>query len=373
MSGLSIVPVRTSAELDRFIRLPERLYAADPSYIAPIRHECRKALSPRTNPYFEHAEAQLFLAQRAGRDVGRISAQIDRLAPQPDGHFGFIAAEDDAEVFGALFAAAEDWLRAHRRRRAIGPFNLSINEECGLLVAGFDTPPMMLMAHDAPYAAQRLEACGYVKAKDTIAYLYDIARDIPRAARRLVDTRRPRTLKVRDLDPSRYLEEFDLVTAMFNEAWAANWGFVPFTTAEIRHMAKSLKPLIAPSSVAIAEIDGKAAGFGVLLPNLNEAIADFGGRLLPFNWLTLYLRLRRGTRTARVPLMGIRPEYQGGVLGGLIAFVIIDRLRSAARARGIQKVELSWILEDNWPMRRVIESLGAVPYKTYRLYEKALA
>jgi len=131
--------------------------------------------------------------------------------------------------------------------------------------------------------------------------------------------------------------------------------------------------LITPSSVAIAQIEGKAVGFGVLLPNLNEAITDFKGRLLPFNWLTLLLRLRRGTRTARVPLMGIRPEHQGGFLGGLIAFLIIDRLREAARSRGIERVELSWILEDNRAMRHVIESLGAVPYKTYRLYEKALA
>jgi hypothetical protein len=372
MSDLTVIPVRTRAELERFIRVPERLYAADPSFVAPLRQERRQALSPRSNPYFEHAEAQLFLARRAGRDVGRISAQIDRLAPATEGHFGLVAGEDDPELFGALFAAAEEWLRAQQRRRAVGPFNLSINEECGLLVDGFDTPPMMLMAHDPPYAAQRLQDCGYVKAKDTIAYLYDIEHDLPPAARRLVAKRPPEGLNVRNLDMHRYVEEFDLVTAIFDEAWAANWGFIPFTGAEIRHMAKSLKPLITPSCVAIAEIEGKAVGFGVLLPNLNEAIADFKGQLLPFNWMTLLLRLRRGTRTARVPLMGILAEYQGGVLGGLIAFLIIDRLRTGARARGIERVELSWILEDNWPMRRVIESLGAIPYKTYRLFEKAL-
>jgi hypothetical protein len=373
MSGVDVISVRTAAELDRFIHLPARLYAGDPNFVAPLHIERKEALSPKKNPYFEHAEAQLFLAQRQGRDVGRISAQVDRLADGAEGHFGLVAAEDDAEVFRALFAAAEDWLRGRGRSRALGPFNLSINEESGLLVAGFDSPPMMLMAHDPPYAAQHLEACGYIKAKDTIAYLYDITRDLPRAARRLIDKRESSRLSVRNLDMDRYLEEFDLVTAIFNEAWAANWGFIPFTAAEIRHMAKSLKPLLAPSGVAIAEIGGKAVGFGVLLPNLNEAIADFKGRLLPFNWLTLLLRLKRGTRTARVPLMGIRPEYHGGVLGGLIAFHIIDRLRSGARSRGVERVELSWILEDNWPMRRVIESLGAVPYKTYRIYRKALA
>lgn len=373
MSEIVVTPVRGRAELARFIRLPERLHAADPHYIPPLHLERQQALSPRTNPYFEHAEAQYFLAQRDGRDVGRISAQVDRLAGEGDGHFGFIAAEDDPEVFRALLAAAEEWLRARGKRRAVGPFNLSINEESGLLVDGFDSPPMLLMPHDARYVARHLEGCGYAKAKDTIAYLYDIAHELPAAARRLIDTRKPSSLAVRGLDMGRYVEEFDIVTAIFNEAWSANWGFIPFTEAEIRHMAKSMKPLISPQSVAIAEMDGEAVGFGVLLPNLNEAIADFRGRLLPFNWLKLLLRLKRGTRTARVPLMGIRKPYQGGVLGGLIAFMIIDRLREGARARGVERVELSWILEDNLPMRRIIESLGAVPYKTYRLYEKPLA
>lgn len=373
MSRVAVAPVATAAELDRFIRLPARLYANDPAFVAPLALERRNALSPGKNPYFEHAEAQLFIARRDGRDVGRISAQVDRLAADGEGHFGFLAAEDDDAVFRALLGAAEDWLRAHGRRRALGPFSLSINEESGLLVAGFESPPMMLMPHDPPYAARRLEACGYAKAKDTIAYLYEIEHELPQAARRLIDTRKPGALAVRGLDMRRYVEEFDLVTEIFNEAWSANWGFIPFTAAEIRHMAKELKPLIEPGSVAVAELNGRPVGFGVLLPNLNEAIADFGGRLLPFNWLKLLLRLKRGTRTARVPLLGIRREHQGGVLGGLIAYLIIDRLREAARARGVRQVELSWILEDNRPMRRIIESLGAVPYKTYRLYEKALA
>jgi hypothetical protein len=373
MTRIAVVPVRTRSELDRFIRLPARLYAGDPCYVPPLHLERRQALSPRSNPYFEHAEAQFFLARRAGRDVGRISAQVDRLAPDADGHFGLLAAENDPAIFGALIAAAEDWLRARGRQRVLGPFNLSINEESGLLVEGFDAPPMMLMAHDAPYTAKHLHASGYAKAKDTLAYLYDIERDLPQSARRLIDTRKPAALEVRGLDMRRYNDEFDLVTAIFNDAWSANWGFIPFTPAEIRHMAKELKPLIDPGCVAIAELHAKPVAFGVLLPNLNEAIADFEGRLLPFNWLKLLLRLKRGTRTARVPLMGIRSEYQGGVLGGLIAFLLIDRLRTGARARGVERVELSWILEDNFPMRRVIESLGAVAYKRYRLFQKALA
>ncbi len=372
MSAVEVLAVRTPAELDRFIRLPARLYGNDPSFIPPLLLERKESLSPRKNPYFQHAEAQFFLATRGGRDVGRISAQVDRLARDAEGHFGLIAAEDDAQVFAALFEAAEGWLRARGCTRVVGPFNLSINEESGLLVDGFDTPPMLLMAHDPRYAGPRIEACGYAKAKDTLAYLYDVEQGLPRSALRLIDERRPARLTVRNLDARQYLEEFDRITAIFNDAWSGNWGFIPFTEAEIRHMAKSMKPLVHPELVAIAELDRKPIGFGVLLPNLNEAIADFDGRLMPFNWLKLLLRLKR-TRTGRVPLMGIRRSHNGGVMGGLIAFLIIDRLREGARRRGMQKVELSWILEDNWPMRRVIESLGAAPYKTYRLYEKVIA
>ncbi|MFM9917701.1 MAG: dATP pyrophosphohydrolase [Rhizobacter sp.] len=373
MGSVEIIPVATAAELDRFIKLPLRLYAGDPAFVAPLILERREALSPAKNPYFQHAEAQFWLARRDGRDVGRISAQIDRLVTDPDvGHFGMVVAENDAEVFAALFAAAEGWLRTRGKRRVMGPFNLSINEETGLLVDGFDTPPVMLMGHDPRYAGPRIEALGYAKVKDLIAYMYDMDHELPAAARRKLDSRKATALTVRHLDKQRYLEEFDTVTAIFNDAWSQNWGFIAFTEAEIKHMAKSLKMLIDPTCVAIVEMNGEAIGFGIALPNLNELIADFDGRLLPFNWLKLLYRLRRGTTTARVPLMGIRRSCSTSFAGGLAPFIVIDALRKALRAKGVKQVELSWILEDNRPMRHVIESLGANPYKTYRVYEKTL-
>lgn len=374
MGGIEILPVGSPAELDRFIKLPARLYAGDPAFVAPLVMERREALSPLKNPYFAHAETQFWLARRDGRDVGRISAQIDRLVTDPDvGHFGMIVAEDDAEVFAALFAAAEGWLRARGKRRIMGPFNLSINEETGLLIDGFDAPPVMLMGHDPRYAGPRIEALGYAKAKDLIAYMYDIDHELPAAARRKIDSRKATALTVRRLDMQRYREEFDTVTAIFNDAWSQNWGFIAFTEAEIAHMAKSLKMLIDPNCVAIVEMNGEAIGFGIALPNLNELIADFGGNLLPFNWIKLMYRLRRGARTARVPLMGIRRSCSTSFAGGLAPFLVIDALRKGLRAKGVKQVELSWILEDNRPMRHVIEALGANPYKTYRVYEKTLA
>lgn len=372
---LQVLPVTGRADRRAFLALPARLYRDDPHWIAPLRIEEGQRVFGR-NPLFEHAEARAWLAWRGGRPVGRITAQIDRLQQEVHrdriGLFGMLEAEDDPEVFAALFAAAEGWLRARGRKRSLGPFSLSINEETGLLIDGFNAPPMIFMPHDPPYAAARIEALGYAKAKDVLAYLYEVGGELPRSARRLLDTRTPETLTVRTLDARRFFEEFDTVTAIFNDAWSGNWGFIPFTRAEISRMAKSLKPLIDPGWVAIAQANAEPVGFGILLPNLNEAISDFGGRLLPFNWIRLLVRLRRGLRTARVPLMGVRRSHSGGLLGGLIAFLIIDRMRQAALLGGVEKIELSWILEDNHAMRRVIESLGASPYKTYRVYEKAL-
>jgi len=375
MSGaVEIVAVNSPAEMDRFIRLPFTLYANDPNWVPPLLLERQEALSPKKNPYFQHAEAKFWLARQDGRDVGRISAQIDRLVKDPEvGHFGMIAAEDRPEVFAALFAAAEAWLRERGKRRVLGPFNLSINEESGLLVDGFDTPPMMLMGHDARYIAGRIEALGYAKAKDLIAYIQNTDDGLlPERARRFAEQRTPKNMTLRRLDVKRYREEFDTVTEIFNDAWSQNWGFIAFTEAEIAHMAKSLKPLIRPEYVVLVEADGQAIAFGIALPNLNEAIRDFNGKLLPFNWLKLLLRLRK-PKTARVPLMGVRRSWSGGLIGGVVPIMIMDALRNALHRNGVRDVEMSWILEDNRPMRHIIESLGSRAYKTYRVYEKRIA
>ena len=376
MSGIELVPVEGRALLNRFIRLPGRLHRDDPNYVAPLHLERLDALTPK-NPFFSHAEVQFWLARRDGRDVGRISAQVDRqaLALRPDapGLFGMIAAEDDPVVFQALVETAAAWLRARGMRRMQGPFNLNINEETGLLVDGFDTPPMLLMGHDLPYVGKRLEALGFAKAKDVIAYLYDVTVDLPVSARRLLDRPLPAEVSVRRLDLRRYHDEVRTITAIFNDAWADNWGFVPLSEAETEHLAKSLKPLLDPRLVSIVSLRGEPVGFLVCLPNLNEAIRDLGGRLLPFGWAKLLWRLKvRGVKTARVPLMGIRRAAQQGIIGKLLPFLLMDAVRRDAAGMGFERVELSWILEDNWPMRHINESLGGVAYKTYRVYERAL-
>ena len=373
MGNVTIVPVRTSAELKRFIRLPARLFAGDVNFVPPLELERKDALTSK-NPLFEHLEAQYFLAVRDGRDVGRISAQIDQLVQDKQlGFFGLIAAEDDADVFAALFTAAESWLREHGRTRVQGPFNLSINEETGLLIDGFDTPPMIFMAHDPRYAARRIEAQGYTKAKDVIAYLYDVVKGFPEKVMRLVHRAENSGVRIRHIDMSRLEDEFKLVMEIFNDAWSQNWGFVPFTEHEFVHMAKGMKPLLDPTWTAVAEYEGKPVAFAILIPNLNEVIRDFGGSLFPFNIIRMLVRLKRGVKSGRVPLMGVRRSFAGGMVGGMVPLLMIYSLQKNARPKGMQIAELSWILEDNRPMRSMIEALDARAYKTYRVYEKRLS
>jgi len=371
-SDIDIRPVAGRAELERFIRLPFALHRGDPHWIPPLLMERRDALSAAKNPYFRHAEAAFWIARRGGRDVGRVSAQVDRLAEPGTGHFGLLAAVDDAAVVGALMDAAERWLRARGAVRVLGPFNLSINEETGLLVDGFDTPPMLMMGHDRPYLGGLLERAGYAKAKDVLAYLSE-GPELPAGVRAMVARPLPPNVRIRPLRMADYRREVGALTAIFNDAWSGNWGFVPLTADEIDHMAKQMKPLIDERLVWFAEVDGEPAAFAVCLPNLNEAIGDLDGRLLPFGWAKLLWRLKvSGVRSARVPLMGVRRKHADSLLGGLLAFLIIAAVRREAAALGLHRIEMSWILEDNVPMRRIAEAVGGRPYKTYRLYGKAL-
>ena len=376
MTAIDIIPVQGSALLDRFIRLPERLHRDDPAYVAPLHLERRDALTAK-NPFFGHADVQFWLARKDGRDVGRISAQIDHqaLSVRPDaaGQFGLLAAEDDPAIFQALISTAEEWLRARGMKRIQGPINLNINEEIGLLVEGFDTPPMLLMGHDKPYVGTRIEEQGYTKERDLYAYLYDITVDLPTAARRLIDRPLPKEFRVRQIDFKHYNDEIRIITEIFNDAWLENWGFVPLTEIETDYLAKSLRPLLNPRLVSIVEHNGDPVGFLVCLPNLNEAIRGLNGKLLPFGWAKLLWRLKvTGVKTARVPLMGVKRSAAKGVIGKLLPFLLIDAVRKEAADMGFTHVELSWILEDNLPMRHINESLGGVAYKTYRVYEKAL-
>jgi hypothetical protein len=378
-SALRVTPVERRADLDRFIRLPARLYDGWKGFVAPLVIERRDALRQDKNPYFRHGEAQYWLAWRGERPVGRISAQIDRLYLERHGadagHFGFIDAEDDPDVVRALLSATEQWLAARGMRRLLGPFNLSSNEECGLLIDGFEATPMMMMGFSPPYLGRHLSALGFRKAKDLVAFDRPVADPLPpavkRLAARLTDSNR---VVVRQLDMSRYADELKTVIDIFNDAWSENWGFIPFTEAEMDHAARSMKPLIRPDFVWLGETDGEAACMIVCLPNLNEAISGLNGKILPFGWARLLWRLKvAGLKTARVLLMGVRKRHHRSALGTVLLYAMLDRLQMSLMRAGFERVEMSWVLETNLPMRRVIEEIGGRAYKTYRIYEKEIA
>jgi hypothetical protein len=206
-----------------------------------------------------------------------------------------------------------------------------------------------------------------------VAYLHDVVKGFPEKVMRLVRRAEAGGVRIRHIDKSRLEDEFRLIMEIFNDAWSQNWGFVPFTEAKFLHMAREMKPLLDPAWTAVAEYEGRAVGFAILLPNLNEVIRDFGGRLLPFNFVRMLVRLRRGVKSGRVPLMGVRRSFGGGMVGGMVPLAMIHSLQKNAQPRGMQIAELSWILEDNRSMRSMVEALDAKAYKTYRIYEKSLA
>jgi hypothetical protein len=372
-----VVPLDGTADLKRFIGLPKTILGADPAWVSPLYLERRLHLGAKTNPYFEHARWKGWIAYRDGQPVGRISAQIDSLYLEryqdATGFFGMLDAEDRQETFAALTGAAEEWLRGEGIKRVRGPLSLSINDEVGLLVEGFETPPYFLMGHAAPYYGARIEACGYRKAKDVLAYLIAPDFPAPTVMTRLLSKFRER-IRIRPLDRSKYDAELAVLRDIFNDAWSENWGFVPFTEAEFKDLGHTLRVLIASELIQIAEVDGEPAAFIVALPNINEAIRDFDGALLPFNWVKLLWRLKaRFPKTSRVPLMGVRRKFHHTPLGPGLAFLVIDAVRHHLVARHVEEVELSWILEDNEGMRNIIESIGGRVSKRYRVYDKDLA
>jgi hypothetical protein len=370
--------VASAQDLKDFIQFPKRLYAKEKGYVAPLDMERAETLSKRKNPYFQHAEGDLFLARRNGEVVGRISAQLDenyeKKYRDQTGHFGWLDAANDAEVFEALTTTAERWLKARGAKRVIGPFSFSSNEECGQLIRGFNATPMLMMPFHQPHHDQRLLDCGYRKAKDLLAYTVDKASYHAVGSNRMLDkAMHDGRIRLRSIDMGNFKRDLAMLLEVFNDAWSENWGMVAFSQAEIEAAAKAMKPLVDPDLVVIAEVDGEIAGMLVCLPNLMEAISDLNGNLLPFGWAKLLWRLKRKTvKSARVPLMGIRKKHHNTLLGAVLLPLMFHKLKAPFFARGLEQVELSWILEDNLPMRRVIEGVGGKAYKTYRIYEKAL-
>lgn len=375
-SPVDIREVSGKDSLLAFIRVPWSIYEHDPNWIPPLLVERKEALSAK-NPYFKHAIWRAWIAYQDGKPVGRISAQIDQLHQQrydnKVGFFGLIEAPDNDDVFAALFKTAENWLREQGMQQVVGPFNLSINQELGILVDGFDTPPYIMMGHSARYYGPAIERCGYQPAQDLLAYEMDNnTLTIPRVMQALIKRSASR-VNVRCLRRDEKEAELEIMRDIFNDAWENNWNFVPFTDEEFRAIGKELLMLLPRDFIQIAEMDGEAAAFVVLLTNVNEAIADLDGRLLPFGWAKLLWRLKVGfPKTARVALMGVRQKYQNTRFGPALAYMVIKAAMDAGTARGLERAEMSWVLDHNHATRNIIESIGGEITKRYRMYEKDL-
>ncbi len=320
-------------------------------------------------------EAQAFVARLGNRPVGTISAQVDRLLQPVDGqrigYFGQFECIDDQAVADALLSSAREWLGKAGCDQMQGPFDLNVNQQCGLLIDGFDTPPMMLMNHAPPRYAEHLQTYGLSPAMRLYAYRVAPNFEAPAAMSRLL-ARSARRIRFRPMDFSRFGQEVSLIRELFNDAWAKNWGFSPLTPEVFARSGRDLKQILKPAHSCIAEVDDEPAGFIVALPNINELIQDLDGKLLPFGWAKLLWRLKRqAATTARVPLMGVVQRYQRGPMGAAISFGMIDSIRHALHEDGIRSVELSWILETNDGMNSLIEAMGGERYKTYAIFEGA--
>ena len=376
MSQLEIREVTGKKALKAFIRVPWSIYKDDPNWIAPLLFERKEALSSK-NPFFKHAVWRAWIAYQDGKPVGRISAQIDELHQQrynnKTGFFGLIEAPDDFDIFSALFEAAENWLRENGMQHIVGPFNLSINQEVGILVEGFDTPPRVMTSHSPRYYGAAIEACGYQSAQDMLAYELDIHSYTSPVSMQDLISRNSDRVKVRQLDPKNKVADFDRMRDIFNDAWQDNWNFVPFTQEEFRTVGKELSMVVPADFMQIAEIDGEAAAFIVLLPDINEVSADLNGRLLPFGWAKLLWRLKvRFPKACRMPLMGVRQKYQKTIFGPTMAFMLIESVIMPGMSRKGETVEMSWILDSNKPTINIIEKFGGKITKRYRMYEKGL-
>lgn len=378
-AAIEVMPVAGAKDRLAFIRAGGVPYKDDLNYIAPLEFEIGQRLDPKANPSLKDAPHQLWIAYRNGEPVGRVSAIVNplHLARYKDdaAHFGFIEAIDDDAVFSALFGAAEEWARARGMKKLAGPFSFSVNEECGLLIEGFDRPPYVMMPHGRPYYRGRVEALGYSKARDMHALHWVNRRDfIPERRRHFVEkTLATPRVKIRNLNMKNFASDIRLLVDIYNDAWSENWGFIPLTEEQVRHMASELRPIIEKHNVVFCYYDDEPAAFALALPNINEAIRDFDGKLLPFNWAKLAWRLKiQGLTTARMPLMGIRKKLQRRPVGAAFAYKMIELTNSANLDRGLVESELSWILETNEGMLSMLIDMGCRIYKTYRIYEKTL-
>ncbi len=373
---IQIVPLsRNSRDVTRFLKVSYGIYRDDPNWVAPLLMDLKKVFTD-ANPLFEHAVMQLWIATRGGQDVGRIAGIIDhshnRAAKEPAAFFGFFESVDDPEVSRRLFTTVADWTRKAGLQRLLGPMNPTTNDECGLLVDGFDSPPVLMMTYNPRYYVKLVEAAGYRKAKDLLAFHMDLAKIPMDRLGRIATKIRQRnpTLTFRPMRRKTMEQDLVKVKEVYNAAWQDNWGFVPMTDAELDFMAERLKPLLMEGLIWLAEAGTEPVGFLLALPDYNVALKPLQGRLLTpklLGFIPYLLGWKCPPRT-RVITLGVKDKYRGK---GLESAMLIEGLKVGIDA-GVTESEASWILEDNVMMCRMLEAIGGRVYKTYRIYERGV-
>ena len=378
MGGVTIRPVRTRRELKRFVKVPFHLHRNHPQWVAPLLFERMEFLNRRKNPYFEHAEAEYFIAERDGEPVGRVTAQVDHRWDEfqggSDAMFGFFETAEDPEVARALIDAATEWAASKGRGRILGPMDFTTNDEIGILIEGYERRPMILEPWHPPYYRELIEAGGFEKAMDVLMWelqfgdLKEGERFDPAIHAAAEKALGDEGIAIRNMDKGDMAGEVRRFMDVYNEAWGDNWGFVPITDAEVEFQAKNLKQVLDEDWAYIAEKDGEAVGAALTLPDINQVMAKLNGRLLPFGWARFLLGKRKIDQL-RVFALGVKHAYRHtGVAAGLY----LKHLETAAQPGAIGGGEMGWILETNGPMNRAMEGMGGKVVKRYRVYERSL-
>ena len=378
MGSVTIRPVRTRRELKRFVKVPFAVHRDHPQWVAPLIFERMEFLNRDKNPYFEHAEAEYFVAERDGEPIGRITAQVDERWDEfqggSDAMFGFFETANDPEVATALLEAANEWAQSKSRSRILGPMDFTTNDEVGVLIEGFERRPMILEPWHPPYYRELIEAGGFGKAMDLQMWELQFGDlkegerfdpSIHAAAKKALEDE---GIEIRNMRKSDMAGEVRRFMDVYNEAWGNNWGFVPITDAEVNFQAKNLKQVLDEDWAYMAEKDGEVVGAALTLPDINQVMAKLDGRLLPFGWARFLLGKRKIDQ-CRVFALGVKHDYRHtGVAAGLY----LKHLETAAIPGGIVGGEMGWILETNEPMNRAMEGMGGKVVKRYRIYERSL-
>lgn len=375
---LEIRQTPMGGELRDFLDVVDVIYRDDPRYIRPLDMDLKDRLNPKKNPFFEHADGVVFTAHRDGKCVGRVTAQIDRahLARYKDdvGFFGFLDTIDDAEVARELLARAERWLKDRGIKTVRGPFSLSINEEIGCLVDGFDAPPVLMNPHHRPYQGGLIEQAGYTKAKDVFGWRYEVGEPNARVKKAQEDIRAMPEVTVRHLSRKTIDRDVAMTLDIFNDAWSENWSYVPMSKQEADKMAADLKLFLVPEITALVLIDNEPAAVALAMPNINELITDLGGKLFPLGLPKLLYRLKvEGAKSGRLIILGIKKKYRVQRKYAALSLFLYAEMNEGGRRAGMTWGELGWTLEDNAAVNAGIRMMGAKKYKVYRLYEKSIA